>query len=337
MVRNEGDVIEAFVRHHAEIFDELVVVDHRSIDGTGETLEALVREGLPLEVRSESSPVHRQSAVLTALMREAAKARGADWVVPLDADEFLVAPGGGVREALARLPDERPVAVDMRFYVPTPDDPTDEPNVLRRVQHRRELEGGLWRRKLLAPSRWAGNSRYFLSQGSHVLVDGVTREFVRTSLPEGLVLAHFPVRSAQQFARKVLGGWPRHVARPERAPDGAFQWRRAFDDVVAGGELTPRQIQAIAFDYAMREADATPEPVDRDALVFDPVPSQFELRYPLPSGPTPLETLAETAVRLAEDLSDARRDGSGLGRLRARFLRAGGAGRRVVRWTARRR
>src|SRR4051812_18066628 len=100
MVRNEADVIEAFVRHHAEIVDELVVVDHRSVDGTDETLRALVAEGLPLRVRAEDSPVQRQNVVMTDLMRTAA-ADGADWVLPLDADEFLAAPQGSVRGALA--------------------------------------------------------------------------------------------------------------------------------------------------------------------------------------------------------------------------------------------
>ena len=94
MVRNEADVIEAFVRYHAEIVDELVVVDHRSVDGTDETLRALVAEGLPLRVRAEDSPVQRQNVVMTGLMREAAVDGGADWVLPLDADEFLVAPAG---------------------------------------------------------------------------------------------------------------------------------------------------------------------------------------------------------------------------------------------------
>ena len=42
MVRNEADVIEAFVRHHAGLVDELIVVDHRSIDGTDELLRELV-------------------------------------------------------------------------------------------------------------------------------------------------------------------------------------------------------------------------------------------------------------------------------------------------------
>ena len=303
MVRNEADVIEAFVRHHAEIVDELVVVDHRSVDGTDETLRALAAEGLPLRVRGEDSSVHRQNVVMTGLMREAAADGGADWVLPLDADEFLVAPQGSVRTALAALPDDRPSSVDMRLYVPTPDDPPDEPNVLRRLTYRREVEGSIWTRKVVVPAHCARDGRFTMTQGNHGLEDRRTAQFTPAPPTERLAMAHFPVRSASQLARKVLGGWPAHVARPDRPPnDAAFQWQRAFEAVTAGGRLTEEQARELARDYALQE------PEGEAALVHDPLSVSFELRYPVPAEPEPLQVLAETALRLAEELSDARRE-----------------------------
>jgi hypothetical protein len=303
MVRNEADVIEAFVRHHAEIVDELVVVDHRSVDGTDETLRALVAEGLPLRVRAENSPIQRQNVIMTGLMREAAVDGDADWILPLDADEFVVAPQGSVRDELAALPGDRPSSVDMRLYVPTQDDPADEPNVLRRLTHRRELDGSTWRRKVVVPAHCARDSRFTMTQGNHGLQEQHTAQFATVVPTERLALAHFPVRSASQLARKVLGGWPAHVARPDRPQnDAAFQWRRAFEAVTAGGRLTEEQAREIALDYALHE------PGGEAVLVHDPMPVSFELRYPVSAGPEPLEVLAETALRLAEELSDARRD-----------------------------
>lgn len=49
MVRNEADIVEAFVRHSLTVLDGLLVVDHGSIDGTWKILDARVREGLPIE------------------------------------------------------------------------------------------------------------------------------------------------------------------------------------------------------------------------------------------------------------------------------------------------
>jgi len=296
-------VIEAFVRHHAEIVDELVVVDHRSVDGTDETLRALAAEGLPVRVRAENSAVQRQNVVMTDLMRQAAADGGADWVLPLDADEFLVAPEGSVRAALAALPGDKTSSVDMRLYVPTPDDPPDEPNVLRRLTYRRELDGGIWRRKVVVPAHCARDGHFTMVQGNHALADRRTAQFIPAAPTEQLTLAHFPVRSASQLARKVLGGWPAHVARPDRPTnDAAFQWQRAFEAITAAGRLTEEQARELARDYALHQ------PGGEATLVHDPLSVSFELRYPVPAEPEPLVVLAETALRLAEELSDARRE-----------------------------
>jgi len=299
MVRNEADVIEAFVRHHVEALDELIVVDHRSSDGTGELLEALKAEGLPLSLRREDSLVHRQDVILTALMREATTSGGADWVIPLDADEFLVADEGDPRDALAALAPDRAWTVDLRYYVPCPDDPADD-NVLRRIRHRLVNAGTFWTRKVIVPAAWARGGRRALSQGSHTLVDVRTGEWVPASFTDELALAHFPVRSEPQLAGKVLGGWPAHIARPDRPRSGAFQWGRIFESTVSG-QLTAERLQALAIDYPAREPNGS----GSSELRFDPVHTQVELRYGVPPEPAPLAILAETAVGLAEELRDA--------------------------------
>ncbi len=48
MVKNEADVIEAFVRHNLAFMDALVIIDNDSVDGTREILVQLIQEGLPL-------------------------------------------------------------------------------------------------------------------------------------------------------------------------------------------------------------------------------------------------------------------------------------------------
>ena len=70
IVRNEADIIEAFVRHNLAVVDRLAVVDHGSFDGTTEILAALVREGLPLTVGRDERAGFFQPEVLTPLARE---------------------------------------------------------------------------------------------------------------------------------------------------------------------------------------------------------------------------------------------------------------------------
>ena len=71
MLRNEADVVESFVRHNLSLLDGLLVVDHGWSDGTSEILDALIAEGLPLEVERDGGPTTNtgrcaQTSVLAA-------------------------------------------------------------------------------------------------------------------------------------------------------------------------------------------------------------------------------------------------------------------------------
>ena len=88
-IKNEIDIVEAFTRHTLALVDQLVVLDNGSQDGTVDVLQALVKEGLPLEIVEDGLPGQYQPQRMTRLMHEHAVARyDADWVFPLDGDEF---------------------------------------------------------------------------------------------------------------------------------------------------------------------------------------------------------------------------------------------------------
>ena len=104
MVRNEQDVIEAFVRHHAPQVDGLLIADNLSDDHTRAILDDLADE-FPLTVVDDPDPAYRQSEKMTALAQRARVEFGAGWIVPADADEFWTA-DEPLRDALAALPAE---------------------------------------------------------------------------------------------------------------------------------------------------------------------------------------------------------------------------------------
>ena len=90
MVRDEVDIVAAMVEHHlAQDIDMLIVTDNASADGTTEVLEAYVETG---RVELHHDPVHRkqQGTVVTGMARRARTHHRADWVLNLDADEFMV-------------------------------------------------------------------------------------------------------------------------------------------------------------------------------------------------------------------------------------------------------
>ena len=115
-VRNEVDIIETNLRHHlTTVLDEAIVVDNGSTDGTFELLVELAEE-LPVQLASEIGHVY-QSGRVTRMARFAAQ-QGADWVLPIDADEFWVARDVSFRSVLEEAPpDARALFVDVINFV----------------------------------------------------------------------------------------------------------------------------------------------------------------------------------------------------------------------------
>ena len=98
LVRNEADIIQANLRYHLSLgIDHILVVDNGSTDGTLQKLERFVETG---RVHVSSRPgVFLQSAMASDIAREAFL-RGADWVIPIDADEFWHVPDGTLGDLL---------------------------------------------------------------------------------------------------------------------------------------------------------------------------------------------------------------------------------------------
>jgi hypothetical protein len=106
MVRDEVDIIAAWVEHHAaQGADLIIATDNGSVDGTTEVLKAYADLGI---VELQHDPVHRkqQHVVVTNMARRAQTEYAADWVINADADEFWVPQDKSLtlRSALAAIP-----------------------------------------------------------------------------------------------------------------------------------------------------------------------------------------------------------------------------------------
>jgi glycosyltransferase involved in cell wall biosynthesis len=98
LVRNEVDIIRTNILYHLALgIDQFLIVDNGSSDGTDQVLKQLGRDR---RVRwSRDDGPYYQSQITSDLAREALHG-GADWVVPIDADEFWYPPRGDFRRVL---------------------------------------------------------------------------------------------------------------------------------------------------------------------------------------------------------------------------------------------
>jgi hypothetical protein len=87
-IRNEIDIIDPFLRHLDSLFDKVYLLDHKSKDGTTEILKEAVSQRPDWEYIYIDFNGHFHKQVSNTLMQKAFS-EGADYLLTLDADEFL--------------------------------------------------------------------------------------------------------------------------------------------------------------------------------------------------------------------------------------------------------
>ena len=293
MVRNEADIIEPFVRHNLTILDGLAIVDHGSYDATLAILDRLARERLPLVVYENDMPGYLQEHITTSAVRRTLSELGADFVFPLDADEFLKVPSRvelerglraippgmhGLLRGAKRLATERHVfhkAIVSRHLLATPDALLSEGN------------------HYVAPRAHAPAHE----SGPHARM----REHVAA-------IAHVPIRSAAQLVAKVaIKKLGRVAASADWKPDAASQ--TAYETVRSGRALDARSLLEHAVNWSVpRDAWVAADSV---SLVDDPFLAPIELRYTPPSAADPLPLVLAATERIVRRLAPARDGAAG--------------------------
>ncbi len=295
IVKNEQDIIEPFVREHADLVDVHVIVDNASVDRTREILTGLAGEFPHLVVGDCGEFAFRQSERVTALLRQLQGIYCADFVLFLDADEFVDVPDRTALEAqLATIPVGGIGLFRWITHVVVDDRPaTDAP---RSMRHRRLSEDPQYEKAVLRIDR-DPIVDVVVTQGSHDIVRQGA-EMARVRLDAGLL--HFPVRSRAQVAAKTVVGWTAYLARNQAMGTsvGGGQWQEIRDRVFAQG-VDGIPLADVSATYA-RRPDAPPPPlieVDRpwryrrrfsDGSASDPfiaVARSWDRSYePAPSG-----------------------------------------------------
>jgi len=239
MMKDERDIVRTTVARMMGQVDRVLVADNGSIDGTRQILERF-----DIDLVDDPDPGYYQSQKMTHLARVAME-RGAEWIVPFDADEIWITADRERRiaDVLAELPPEAMVA---------------DAAVLDHVALVDDDRLSEWRRSEILPLRKVAcraAEGLTIEQGNHgARYEGVPHPLRVSGLLE---VRHFPYRSPQQMIRKARNGAAAYAATDLPESVGAH-WR-------GYGKLTDEQITEVFHEYF---ASSDPK---ADGLVHDPV------------------------------------------------------------------
>jgi hypothetical protein len=263
-VKNEQDIIEPFLRHHAPLMDLIFVLDNNSSDDTHRIIAQLVQELGNVVLVDKPPAYHGQAIFVSQAMRYVQSACFADQIFFLDADEFLAVQTRAELDAKTARPQQRALwpkrAITLgrmawrTFLVDPASDETQQPDPILRMRWRRKTE-------VLRPStskifaRFGGgfDASLICEHGNHKLRSGLNRR-----LHEGLIadlhLIHLPVRSFQQLRSKAIAAWISNLARGVAIAAKQGVHRKAIAEMLAQRDLpmTARELAQLGMSYATR-------------------------------------------------------------------------------------
>ena len=235
LVRDEADVIDLFVRYHAGLgLDGLIVTDNGSNDGTREILDAHLRTGAITEIIDESSRVFTQTKFVDRMICRARDHYAADYCINSDADEFWHPNDGSFRHQLDRSRADiirctsfhmLPALADAPFWSAT-----------NRIAKRAKAEKFGKRRHYNLFDNPTHKSIHrtlgyrMVGPGNHdvTMEDGVLEN------SRGIFLYHYGLRSVTQFRKKILQSGAAIEANKSAAESEGSHWRYLYRGYNAG-------------------------------------------------------------------------------------------------------
>jgi glycosyltransferase involved in cell wall biosynthesis len=134
MINNGGDIIESFIRYNYNFIDEMIFIDNGCTDNTISIIRNLIKEGFKLTIYDESLMTFNLFEFENKYINKIIKEIHPDIVIPLDADEFIIA-DGDPRRALEKLPLNKIYYIHWQWYVMTPNDDSSELFIPKRMQY----------------------------------------------------------------------------------------------------------------------------------------------------------------------------------------------------------
>lgn len=262
VVYNECDVIELFIRINSRYADHLYIVDNGSIDATPAILKKLQDEGFPITVCSDFSLDFHQKDITTRALRNISNLGIYDWILILDADEFLTGTRNELENELSALPPATCASLNWKTYVPKSNAYFKHENPIftlftpRKSEHRQYC-------KAIIPGELGLSVT--LSSGNHAALHD--NQPAKTQML-GIPLAHCPIRSSSQIISKVIMSYHKKSFSRHNLPGESFHIY-LMADMIRNNEydLDDEKLRRLAFGYALHAEDPVGYDCDSAPLI----------------------------------------------------------------------
>ncbi len=249
LVRNEGDMIAAWMSHICALFDMVYTADHLSTDGTREFLLQMAEARDNIKVFSFDNPGYYQADITNKLAGIAAHEYPDSWIFPLDADEFLSITSR--IEFLSHIKDAKSdylLAFHWKNCVPA-SLTTDEEFTFASPCLIPPFRGA-YKKVAIHSSAFINKSWRFI-QGNHGVKDDSGETVSGLTEVDLGELIHIPIRSLDHFALKFIQIYLAYDALPaaRKDPRWGFHWRDMIERVLKKGTLSLDVVRDFAAYY----------------------------------------------------------------------------------------
>lgn len=242
-IKNESDIIESFVRQNANYIDDFYFIDD-SADKTPEILKNLAAEGFKIFTIKLDTRDYQHSKIMTSATRMVGQSHQYDWIFYLDADEIIYYSN---REQFHQhLAAHKNVEMGVTHHfemAPNGKDYFSSLNPLKECFNVRSTQS--LTRKIFIRGDVA--TRTMVGPGQH---DAISVDGQRFSQFESdLKLAHFPVRSATQYATRTIIIYTSLIAKLNKIPNEGhhavrqYEWLKEHNFVVPDSMVTAWGLQ----------------------------------------------------------------------------------------------
>ena len=304
MVKNEADIIAVFASHLLALFDDIVIVDHQSDDGTWEFLTELAAQYPRVEILRLKEQSYVQSVTMTHVIRDRPRVREADWVFFLDADEFL--PFANREDFHAALTTHRRcpvISLHWKNLIPA----TYWKSVVD-ISNTTEFFAppalSPFQKIAFQPAR-LNLANTIVAQGNHTLIEALNGLEIQ-SFEANFSLLHLPIRSVDQLLLKLNQGVLAYQKIGRARDEGHGTHWSKMKEATVDQKVSDAFLNAMAVDYS--EDKQSLAPIDSNDLenmgfrrdVVNFARSDISLQVTSP------RSLGEMLMRLyAVDYSDA--------------------------------